>query len=87
MNTSLLFLGFQTDDWELRVFLRYLMAQEGREMLKFYSHATAQVEPDEGRIADVKRTQRYLEEYFRSENIGIYWGSSEDFLTELHRHL
>jgi hypothetical protein len=86
MNTSLLFLGFQTDDWELRVFLRYLMAQEGREMLKFYSHATAQVEPDEGRITDVKRTQRYLEEYFRSENIGIYWGSSEDFLTELHRH-
>ncbi|HSF81469.1 MAG TPA: CHAT domain-containing protein, partial [Anaerolineales bacterium] len=36
-NTSLIFLGFQMQDWEFRVFFRFLMAQEGREMLKFFS--------------------------------------------------
>jgi hypothetical protein len=86
-NTSLLFLGFQMDDWEFRVFFRFLMAQEGREMLKFYSHAAAQVEPEEDRITDVRRTHRYLEEYFQSEHIGIYWGSTEDFLTALSQRI
>ncbi len=86
-NSSLLFLGFQMDDWEFRVFFRYLMAQEGREMLKFYSHASAQVEPEEDRIIDVKRAHRYLEDYFESENIGIYWGGTEEFLNDLWKHL
>jgi len=86
-NTSLLFLGFQLEDWEFRVFFRFLMAQEGREMLKFYSHAAAQIEPEEDRTIDIRRARRYLEEYFSSENIGIYWGSSQEFLRELYEHL
>jgi hypothetical protein len=86
-NTSLLFLGFQMDDSEFRIFFRFLMAQEGRELLKFYSHAAAQIEPEEDRIVDVKRAHRYLEEYFESEQIGIYWGSTEEFLKALWQHL
>jgi hypothetical protein len=86
-NSSLLFLGFQMDDWEFRVFFRFLMAQEGREMLKLYSHASAQIEPEEDRIVDVKRARKYLEEYFESEHIGIYWGSTEEFLKALWQHL
>lgn len=86
-NTSLLFLGFQMEDWEFRVFFRFLMMQEGREMLKFFSHAAAQIEPDEDRIVDLKRARKYLEEYFERENIAIYWGSNEEFLKELSTHL
>jgi hypothetical protein len=86
-NTSLLFLGFQMDDWEFRVFFRYLMAQDGRELLKFYSHAAAQIEPDEDRIFDVKRARKYLEKYFESESIEIYWGSTKEFLKELCGHV
>jgi hypothetical protein len=86
-NTSLLFLGFQMDDWEFRVFFRYLMAQEGRELLKFYSHAAVQIEPEEERILDIKRARNYLEEYFHGENIGIYWGSSEEFLSTLWQYI
>ena len=86
-NTSLLFLGFQMDDWEFRVFFRFLMAQEGREMLKLYSHASAQIEPEEDRIVDVKRARKYLEEYFESEHIEIFWGSTEEFLKVLWQHL
>jgi hypothetical protein len=86
-NTSLLFLGFQMDDWEFRVFFRFLMAQEGRELLKFYSHVAAQIEPEEDRIMDIKRARKFLEEYFESENISIYWGSSGEFLKALWQHL
>jgi len=86
-STSLLFLGFQMDDWDFRVFFRYLMAQEGRERLKFYSHASAQIEPEEDRIVDIKRARKYLEEYFESEQIAIYWGSADEFLKELWQHL
>lgn len=86
-NTSLLFLGFQMEDWEFRVFFRFLMMQEGREMLKFFSHAAAQIEPNEDRIVDLKRARKYLEEYFVSENISIFWGSTEEFLKELQKNL
>ncbi len=86
-STSLLFLGLQMDDWEFRVFFRFLMAQEGREMLKFFSHAAAQIEPEEDRIIDVKRARRYLEEYFEGENIEIYWGSTQEFLEALKQRL
>jgi hypothetical protein len=86
-STSLLFLGFQMDDWEFRVFFRFLMAQEGRERLKFYSHAAAQIEPEEDRIMDIKRARRYLEDYFESENISIYWGSTKEFLKTLQKYL
>jgi hypothetical protein len=86
-STSLLFLGFQMDDWEFRTFFRFLMAQEGRELLKFYSHAAAQIEPEEDRILDIQRARKYLEEYFQVENISIYWGSSGEFLNALKEHL
>jgi hypothetical protein len=86
-NTSLLFLGFQMDDWEFRVFFRYLMAQDGRELLKFYSHAAAQIEPEEDRIVDVKRARKYLEKYFESESIEIYWGSTKEFIKDLWGHM
>jgi hypothetical protein len=86
-SSSLLFLGFQMDDLEFRVFFRFLLAQEGREMLKFYSHVAAQIEPEEDRIVDVKRARKYLAEYYESENIEIYWGSTKEFLQSLWQHM
>jgi hypothetical protein len=86
-DTSLLFLGFQMDDWEFRVLFRVLMAQEGRELLKRHTHAAAQIEPDEDRITDINRTRRYLEDYFNQENISIYWGNSREFLREFQAHM
>ena len=86
-STSLLFLGFQMDDLEFRVFFRFLLAQEGREMLKFFSHVAAQIEPEEDRIVDVKRARKYLDEYFDSENIDIYWGNTKEFLQSLWQHI
>ena len=86
-NRALLFVGFNIDDWDLRVFFRVLMAQEGRTQLSRFSHAAAQIAPEEGRLLDVAAARNYLVEYFGGEKISIYWGSSDDFLKALKIHL
>jgi hypothetical protein len=86
-STALLFLGFQMDDWRFRVFFRMIMAQEGREGLRRLSHAAAQVEPEDGRMLNTERARRYLEKYFESEKISLFWGNSEDFLQALWEQL
>ncbi|MFN2196807.1 MAG: CHAT domain-containing protein [Anaerolineales bacterium] len=88
-NAALLFLGFRMDDWQLRVFFRMIMAQEGKERLEKFksSHAAAQIVPGEGHIRDMQRARQYLEKFFNQEKISVYWGSSEEFLAELVRDL
>jgi hypothetical protein len=95
MESSLLFLGFQLDDWTFRVLFRLIMTLEGAAEMRQYSHVGVQVNPDEHSLADVERARKYLESYFcrnrcagRSEpSIDIYWGSASDFLKELRRRL
>jgi len=86
-STALLFLGFHMDDWQFRVFFRMVMAQEGKERLGLFSHAAAQIEPEENRVLDAQRARRYFEKYFEGEKISLYWGSSEDFLSALWEHM
>ncbi len=87
MSTSLLFLGFRTDDWAYRVLFRTLIAQKGAAQFRENKHVNAQVEPEEGRLVDTERARRYLEEIFTKDNIAIYWGRSEDFLRDLAQQL
>jgi hypothetical protein len=84
-DTSLLFLGFQMDDWNFRVLFRSIMSQEGRGRRHGYAHVAAQIDPEEGRILEPDRARRYLESYFHDADISIYWGSAEDFMQELQR--
>jgi len=86
-NSALLFVGFRPDDWDYRVLYRTLMAQEGSEQLRDYRHVTAQVEPDESRLLDIQRARRFLEKAFNKDNIGMFWGRSEDFLSALTQQL
>ncbi len=85
-DTALLFLGFQMDDWNFRVLFRSIMSREGGGRRRKYSHVAVQVNPEEGRILEPERARRYLEKYFQEAHISIYWGSSDDFVQELHRH-
>jgi hypothetical protein len=84
VDTALLFLGFQMDDWNFRVFFRSIMSREGRDLLDEYPHIAAQITPEEGRILEPERARQYLETYFqRNAAISIYWGSSDDFIRDL----
>lgn len=86
-STALLFLGFRMDDWTFRVLFRVILQQEGSYLLQDYSHAAVQIEPEDDHITDAGRARRFLEQYFQSGNVSLFWGSSEDFLAELVRHL
>ena len=83
VDTSLLFLGFQLEEWNFRVLFSSIMSQEGREMRQNYIHVAAQIDPEEGRILEPARARQYLESYFQRALISIYWGSPEDFTREL----
>ncbi len=83
-DTALLFLGFQMDDWNFRVLFRSILSQQGGSRRDRYAHIAAQIEPEEGRILEPERARRYLENYFaKGADISLYWGSPEDFITEL----
>jgi len=86
-STSLLFQGFGLGDREFRVFFRFIMAQEGRHFLRGFSHAAVQLDPTEDSILDAQRAHDFLEGYFDKENIDTYWGTAEEFMTELATHL
>lgn len=85
VNTALLFLGFQWDDWSFRVLFRSVMGlQGGVSRQSLYSHVAVQIEPDDVNNLDSKRAREYLLDYFDSSSkISIYWGQSYDFLREL----
>ncbi len=85
VNSALLFLGFQLDDWQFRVLFRSVRAQQGGELLGRYPHIAVQLEPEEGRLLEPERARKYLESYFSAgSNISLFWGRAEDFVKELH---
>ena len=81
-DSSLLFLGFRLDEWDFRVIYRTILQQEG-DRSNNYTNVAVQIDPEEGRSVEPERARRYLERYFGSRNITIYWGSTESFLKEL----
>jgi hypothetical protein len=84
-DNALLFLGFQVDDWNFRVLFRSIMNQEGRARRKKKPHVAVQIDPEDGGSVDPFRARQYLERYFQDEDVNIYWGSTEEFISELWR--
>lgn len=83
-DTGLLFLGFHLDDWNFRIMFRAIMDQEGGYGLRRkYAHVAAQIDPEEGRIIELRGARDYLERYFTEAAISIYWGSPDDFAADL----
>jgi hypothetical protein len=79
---ALLFLGFQMDDWDFRVLFRSILNEDRRYRRREHKSIAVQITPEEGTLLP-DRARRYLEEYFRGADMGIYWGSAEDFIREL----
>ncbi|MDP9119954.1 MAG: CHAT domain-containing protein [Acidobacteriota bacterium] len=85
-DTALLFLGFRFDEWSFRVLFRSIVNLEGRRRRQGFRHIAVQIDPEDGHVQDPERARRYLESYFRFADldIDIYWGTVEDFMTELY---
>ena len=84
-STTLLFLGFRLDDWCFRVLFRYIMNQQGSNLLRSRVHVAVQVDPEESEFDDPDSARRYIAQYLGDEKIRIYWGSVGDFVAELDR--
>jgi hypothetical protein len=82
-DSALMFLGFGLDEWDFRVLYRSLMRTEGRRRRDQYTHVAVQIDPEEGATIDAARARRYLESYFHSANVSLYWGSTDHFVKEL----
>ena len=86
-GTSLLFLGYQIADWDLRVILRSLSSYFEKSISR--AHISVQLLPGSGsdtkKKEKKKKTQEYLDDYFDELDIRVYWGKCRDFSAELKR--
>lgn len=80
-QNSFLFLGYSLDDWEFRIVLQALlgtMAKTGGQEL----HVGVQLDVSDDLASD--EVLDYFHRYLGRFNIDIYWGSTQQFMTELH---
>ena len=82
-SSSLLFLGFNLNDWDFRVLFRSLMQEQSSQRRRKQLHVAVQVDPDDDQITDPERARVYREVLrgFSENDVSIYWGSCEDFLS------
>jgi hypothetical protein len=83
-SNSLLFLGYFLDDWDFRIVfqsIRGYVLQPPRN-----GHIGVQMRP-RGQIVEREAAQRYLESYFGSDKIDIFWVSTASFVQEMHQRL
>jgi hypothetical protein len=73
-GTALLFIGYQLADWNFRVILRGL-ARPG------YTNYAVMPPPEGGETAE--KARNFLTKYYGSLKIRMYWGTAQEFLSEL----
>jgi SIR2-like domain len=73
-GSSLLFIGYRLADWDFRVLHRGLVTA-GEPSLRYLS-VTVQLPHKEVE-------QEYLDKYFSKLDLRVYWGSAQEFATEL----
>ena len=80
-NTSLMFLGYSMHDIEFRVIMRGLVATRGQR--RNFKHVAVQLDVDDVKVENIESVQTFLQQYFQDAEINVYWGSMEQFISEL----
>ena len=87
-DASLLFLGFNLDDWSFRVLFRNIANRQSAGLMKKYGPTAAQIDPAGGYIIEPEGAKLYLERYFgRDWHFGFFWGNVAEFGRELEQRL
>lgn len=79
-DTSLLFLGYSLQDWTFHVLFRRLLSGSPQKR----NHISVQLNPGNSVPASACR---FLEQYLSSQQIWIFWGTTEEFMRRLVRGL
>lgn len=88
-ESDLIFLGFKWNSLEFRVLFRALQKYATKSDRSSSCHIAVQVDPDDDETIRPDKVLEYLRRYFAGETylqdarLSIFWGSTEDFLTEL----
>jgi hypothetical protein len=77
-----LFIGYDFEDWEFRVLLRGLIKSIAQTRDPRQCHIGVQLEGEQ--IEKRKGIHEYLQSYLNEFNISIYWGTSQQFVVDLH---
>jgi hypothetical protein len=83
---SLLFLGYELDDWDFRVLFQGIQCFGGRDQTKKRQHVGVQLSPD-SQLMESDAAQEYLESYFGLATVRIFWGETREFLRKLQSRL
>jgi hypothetical protein len=82
-STTLLFLGYRLEDLELKVMLRGLLINLDLERWGRL-HVAVQIESEVADRAKLEEVTRYFQKYFSNSKIDVYWGSTQQFVADLH---
>ncbi|MDQ2807432.1 MAG: SIR2 family protein [Chloroflexota bacterium] len=80
-DSALLFLGFRLDDWSFRVLFRSLLGPTTIQREQ-HPHVAVQLKPAGPQTPKPAEVYRYLQRYFASKDVTIYWGGVEQFLAD-----
>ncbi|MEM7030825.1 MAG: CHAT domain-containing protein [Chloroflexota bacterium] len=78
-DQSFLFLGYSLGDWEFRLILQGLL-----HAVKYRSKFNVGVQLDVADNPNAEHVVEYFSKYLTYFNIEIYWGTTQQFVTELH---
>ena len=87
-NTSLLFLGFGLQDWDLRILLRSVITREAKARKgQKAKHVAAEMDVVTEGVISPEDARRYIVTYFRDNepSIEIEWASVDEFASNLAR--
>jgi CHAT domain-containing protein len=82
-STTLLFLGYRLEDLDLKVIMRGLLANLDLERWGML-HVAVQIEATTVDEAKQKEVIRYFQKYFSNSKIDVYWGTTHQFVADLH---
>jgi hypothetical protein len=82
-STTLLFLGYRLDDLALKVILRGLLTHLDLERWGML-HVAVQIDSPSADAARENEVIRHFERYFSKSKIDVYWGSTKQFVADLH---
>lgn len=83
-NRPLLFVGYSLHDWTFRVLFRTLL--HGIPIEQRRRHVSVQLDPAAHAGGPAAAAARgYLDEYFETQRISIFWGTAREFAAELAR--
>jgi hypothetical protein len=83
-RNPLMFVGFGVQDWDFRILSRTIQTLPGAELKKSKrTNVSAQIGPDELEARDPDAARDYLAQYLSGADINVFWGSVDDFCTQL----